>query len=211
MNAAAPAPRAYTSAEVIGIYTRQLAGLGPNHYAQGWRSQSSQQRRFEALLGIGELTNARILDVGCGLGDFFRFLTEQGIPAEYAGVDFTENMVREARARFPRAAFTVEDVTHPGMEPPASTPDYVVASGLFSYMDDAKMRPALTRMFSWCRKGLAFNLASSLAPEQEPGVYYADPVETFRFCRTLTPWVTLRHDYLPHDFTVYLRREPLTM
>jgi hypothetical protein len=42
---------------------------------------------------------------------------------------------------------------------------------------------------------------------QEPGEFYADPVEIVRFCRSLTPWVVLRHDYLAHDFTVYLYRD----
>ena len=33
------------------------------------------------------------------------------------------------------------------------------------------------------------------------------PLHVLAFCRTLTSRVTLRHDYLEHDFTVYLYRD----
>jgi hypothetical protein len=35
-------------------------------------------------------------------------------------------------------------------------------------------------------------------------VYDAESLLTLNSCRQLTPWVALRHDYHPRDFTVYL-------
>ena len=35
-------------------------------------------------------------------------------------------------------------------------------------------------------------------------VQYSDPSQVFRFCKSLSEWVVLRHDYLPHDFTIYM-------
>jgi hypothetical protein len=40
--------------------------------------------------------------------------------------------------------------------------------------------------------------------------YCADPLGTIEFYRTLTPNVLFCNDYIPHDFTVFMRKDPLT-
>jgi hypothetical protein len=57
---------------------------------------------------------------------------------------------------------------------------------------------------------LAFNSLSNWANDQEANEFYADPVQVLNFCRELTPWVVLRHDYHPRDFTVYMYKTPRT-
>jgi hypothetical protein len=70
------------------------------------------------------------------------------------------------------------------------------------------MRSFVSRMWQMAKVAVAFNTLSSWAPDQEAGEFYADPVETLAFCRTLTPRLTLRHDYHRRDFTVYMYRDP---
>ena len=53
-------------------------------------------------------------------------------------------------------------------------------------------------------EAVAFNSLSAWADDPEAGEYYADPLEVTAFCRTLTPWVAMRHDYHGRDFTCYL-------
>ena len=48
------------------------------------------------------------------------------------------------------------------------------------------------------------NLSNGFVKE---GEFYTDPLQTLAFCRTLTPWVTLRHDYHSRDFTIYMRKD----
>ena len=205
----------YDAAPVVALYTRRLQNFGEGPLAQGWASRASQRRRFAALAGVGNLRGATVLDVGCGLADLYAYLREKGAlgsPGDYTGVDFAPTMVRRARARFPEVCFVHCDVAAPVPGPDDEAlpdADYVLASGLFSYLDEGRMRATVARLYAHCRRGLAFNVLSTLAPDKAAvgTLLAADPNETFRFCRTLTPWVTLRHDYLPHDFTVYLHRE----
>jgi hypothetical protein len=85
--------------------------------------------------------------------------------------------------------------------------DVVTANGIFYLLGgDALrlMRELVTCMFALARRAVTFNSLSAWAGDQTAGEYYADPLETVAFCRTLTPWVALRHDYHPRDFTVYL-------
>lgn len=201
---------AYDPEEVRAIYASRLYAYGPNHNAQGWVSTATQEARFAALAAVGDLEGASVLDVGCGIADFYAYLTRRGIAARYAGMDFTPAMLATARRRFPHLAFYERDIHRTSVEE-AERADYVVASGLFSHMDQALLHQALPTLFALCRRGLAFNVLSTLAPRPHAaGLFHADPLATFTHCRTLTPWVTLRHDYLPNDFTICLYREPVS-
>jgi len=66
------------------------------------------------------------------------------------------------------------------------------------------MKNLVERMFSLCTSAVAFNSLSAWCADKDEGEFYADPFRTVNFCRELTPWVSLRHDYHSRDFTVYL-------
>ena len=58
------------------------------------RIQPGVQRVVEKLP-----LDARVLDVGCGNGELWRFLQTQGYRGEYVGVDFSVELLQEARKR----------------------------------------------------------------------------------------------------------------
>ena len=89
----------------------------------------------------------------------------------------------------------------------AFRPDYVVGSGLFAFADQRRLERTVAAMFAVARRVVAFNTLSRWGGDPAPGEFQADPERVLKFCRTLTRRVVLRHDYLPHDFTVYLHRE----
>jgi hypothetical protein len=66
----------------------------------------------------------------------------------------------------------------------------------------------VTKMFELSRVATVFTSLSAWGAVKEQGEFHADPVETLTFCRSLTPWVVLRHEYHERDFAVYLYREP---
>lgn len=205
MSGAADSP--YETQAVVALYTRQVRALGPNHHGQGWVSRASQEQRFAVLADVGDLHGATVLDVGCGVADFYAYLQRRSVaPSRYAGMDFTPAMLQTARRRFPQIPFHQGDILD--LREPPETADYVVASGLFSHMNDALLRRALPTLFDLCRRGLAFNILSAWTPGEKADLFHADPAQTLLWCRTLTPWSVLRHDYQPHDFTIYLYREP---
>jgi len=118
-------------------------------------------------------------------------------------------MIAVARERFPEARFDVGTLTGE-TDIAVGEYDYVVASGIFyrrriSALDF--MHQMLGAMYAHCTRGIAFNSLSLWTPDQESGEFYADPIATLEFCRTLTSWIVLRHDYHLRDFTIYLYRE----
>jgi hypothetical protein len=76
-------------------------------------------------------------------------------------------------------------------------------------MGDANLtKKMIAAMFDACHIGVALNSLSSWHDTSEQGEFYcADPLEILAFCRTLTPSILFRHDYLPHDFTVFMYKD----
>ena len=190
-------------------YEDKVRTYGFDHRGLGFRSRSSQVKRFEALLELGDLDGRRVLDVGCGFGDFLGFLQGRGIEPVYTGIDVCEPMVRRCIERFGKLArFEVADVLE---YEPAQSFDYVVASGLFG-LDSPGAReriPAsLGLMFGWSRMGLAANFLSTRYTKQVDGRIYVEPEKALLAALELTPAVRLDHNYLPNDFTLHLYKTP---
>jgi len=195
--------QAADDARTVEFFTGLLQAHGSGPRVLNWGSAAAQERRFEVLAAVGDLAGASVLDVGCGLGDFYGWQRRRGLAVNYVGVDLTPGLVDAARTRFPEAEFRVADVfTDDGAEF-----DFVIASGIFylrQHEPERFLEQAVARMFARCRRGVAFNSLSTWSARQDAGEFYADPLRTVDYCRTLTPRVVLRHDYHPGDFTVHL-------
>jgi SAM-dependent methyltransferase len=191
-------------------YRQLLQEHGASHRALDWGSRQSQHLRFSVLAGIGDLAGSRILDVGCGLGDFVGWLDGQGIDVDYTGIDLTAELAQQAARLHPRRRFLAGGILEEGLLVGEHF-DFVFASGIFATYTagaDDFLRRAVARMWQLAELGCAFNSLSTWAPSREAGEFHADPSVVLEFCRGFTPWLALRHDYHPRDFTVYLRREP---
>src|SRR5712692_2496345 len=51
-----------------------------------------------------------VLDVGCGLGDFYRYLKEQRRDAHYTGCDIVPEYIAECLKLHPEATFQIRDI-----------------------------------------------------------------------------------------------------
>lgn len=187
-------------------YEDKVRRYGFDHRGLGFGSRTSQEKRFEALVRLGDFNARRVLDVGCGFGDLLRFLVERGIQPLYTGLDICEPMIARCRESFPVSAgrFVVADALEHQPDEPY---DYVVASGIFGLdADDARSRiaPTVRRMFSWCRIGMAVNFLSGRSPAPAQARVYVEPAEALELGLALSPAVRLDHSYLPNDFTLHV-------
>lgn len=170
-------------------------------------SERGQRVRFEVLASIGALDSARVLDVGCGLGHLYEFLRPGVRALDYSGVDLSPRFVEACRRKFPDACFEVRDVLRDGID---GSYDYVLSSGLHNLetgRNGLEMKRLLRHAWTAARRGVGVNMLSHWASKQPGGRHFYDPATMLRVARTLTSRVTLRHDYLPHDFTIFLYRE----
>ncbi|MCB9851421.1 MAG: class I SAM-dependent methyltransferase [Phycisphaerales bacterium] len=181
-----------------------VAKFGEDHRALDYGSRSSQTLRFDVLAHGLPLAGRRVLDVGCGMADLAGYLHEREIEAEYAGVDISREMIAAAKRKYPGVNVRVGNILSDS-EP--VTCDVAIANGIFYLLGEeaeAIMYATVARMFELAEEAIAFTSLSTWAADRVDGEYHADPSVVLAYCRSLTPYVTLRHDYLAHDFAVFL-------
>ena len=192
---------------VASFFRLHLQLHGPNWRGLGWQSQRSQRRRFAVLSEVGPLANARVLDIGCGVGDLYKYLLRRRIPVTYTGFDILPEMIAHARRRYPEAHFEARDVLQ-GLGPQRF--DYVLCSGAFNVnfgRNVAAVQEVLQELLRCCTRGVAINFLSARARDRDAILFNYEPEPLFAYCRTLTPHVRLLEGYLPNDFTLYLYPE----
>ena len=164
----------------------------------------AQRMRFAAFTTLENLEGATILDIGCGLGDLWAFLKTLGVRCEYVGVDVSSAMVERARTKFPDATFEVANVFE---WEPGRTFDYVIALGIHNVRvagAESLLETMTRRQFELCSRAAHVSLLTDryegFGPRAE---------EVLAMALSISKNVTLRHDYLPNDFSVTIYREPL--
>lgn len=152
---------------------------------------------------------AEVLDIGCGLGHFYQYLRDDGRDCTYCGYDIVPEYVEDCRRRYPDARHVVRNIFEEGIE---GAYDTVVMCQVLNnrYRDSdnmAVMQAALTMAFDHARVSVSVDMMSSYVDYEEPELYYYSPESIFQFAKTLTPRVTLRHDYRRFEFCIQLFHE----
>lgn len=192
---------------IAGYYDRLVDRYGNDPRAVDASSERSLLVRWVALAEVADLTEKDVLEVGCGLGGLGAFLSQRFDGIRYRGIDISPRMIDEARRAHPELELQHADVLD---LPDEDAADVVLAQGIFYLLGDeaeTKLERLVAKMFALAREAVAFTAISSWSPSRDPGEFYADPARTLDFCRTLTPFVVLRHDYHPGDMAVYLYKE----
>jgi SAM-dependent methyltransferase len=199
--------------DVAAYYSSKLERYGATPQGVDWNGPASHQLRHRQFVRlIADCPNVSILDLGCGFGDFLRFLRAHGHHGMFIGYDIVPSMITEAI----RQHGLGEDRQWKVGDDPVETADFAVASGIFNVKGDVLtetwtqyVHETIDILARAGRRGFAFNvLSSSSDPEcRRPNLYYADPVEMLgymlsRFGRS----VALLQDYGLYEFTMVVRR-----
>jgi SAM-dependent methyltransferase len=163
--------------------------------------------RFDVLRGLGIDAGSSVLDLGCGLADFYAYLKRNGVDVSYTGVEIVPEFVERARAAHPDATILQRDILK---EPFAEKSfDFVVCSQVFNLrfaeLDNEKMaRTFLAEMYRVARRGLACDFVTSYVDFREDYLHYYDPGQLFAYAKSLSKRVVLRHDYPLFEFCLYV-------
>ncbi len=193
---------------IANFYNDRVRTFGHDPRACDYGRAESQQLKFAVLSQMTDYSQASVLDVGCGFADFADYLFKRYQGVEYHGLDLSREMISNASLVRPELDLRVGNILE---LPQDEAYDIITANGIFYLLGEyaeSLMQKIVAEMFKRSRKGVVFNSLSSWASIHEKGEYYANPLEVLEWCRKLSPWITFRHDYLPHDFTVFISKEP---
>tara|TARA_Y100000588_G_C13845330_1_gene749550 strand:+ start:155 stop:763 length:609 start_codon:yes stop_codon:yes gene_type:complete len=192
---------------IVAHYEKLYRQHGNSPLASDYGSRESQNTKFRVLSEAVDYSGKSILDIGCGFASFSSYLEEHFKGVQYHGVDIAPSVIKEANKQFPQHRIECRDILK---HPPDRRYDIVTANGIFYLVQDEPeefMRRMIAAMYSFCDEAVAFNTLSVWADYINENEFYADPSRIVDFCRSLTTRIILRHDYMAHDFTVYLYRE----
>lgn len=194
---------------IVDRHRDALLRFGVHPHALYWSNREIQETRFRVLAQIGIEGGASLLDVGCGFGDLYGYLLQQGIETHYTGLDLSPELLAEARRLHPQARFIEGDLFD--LDPAPGSYDIVVLSGALNEQlgdDGAYARRVIEAMFRACRRGVAFNLLDARHPRTAAcsDLQSFDPDEMLAWCQGLADRVDIVSGYLDNDFSVYLRR-----
>src|SRR5438034_9294969 len=114
---------------VAAYYASKLATFGPTPQGVDWNGAGSHELRHRQFLRlIGGDREASVLDLGCGFGDFLRFLRAEGHQGPFIGYDVAPDMIAEAIRQHANTANCQWQV---GAEPTETT-DFAIASGILN-------------------------------------------------------------------------------
>ena len=193
------------------FHDKRFEELGMDVKAVGWGSRSDQNLRFEALCRQLDLRGKRILDIGCGLGDFIPWAEQKfGPDFDYVGVDLSKGMISAASQRFnnPRRQFFEGAFA---FENPSGEFDISILSGTLTFKtsnNNLVMRRVLLTAWEKSREAICANFMTSYADRCLEKNHHFSPEEVFAFAKSLSRFVVLYHDYDLWEFTVQILREP---
>lgn len=198
-------PNSYRLESLVNFYEKNAREHKNTFKIVAWGSRKSQEKRFEILSQIAELEGRSLLDVGCGTGDFYGWLKARYEKFHYTGFDLAPSLIARAKRNYPRVRFEIRNILDYEKTKPSF--DYVLSSGIFNRkIPNHKqfVRDTIRKMFALCKKGMALNIMSKNADFKLSDEFYIDPKEMFDFCFKLSGKAVLRHDYMPHDLTIYI-------
>ncbi len=191
-------------------YSQRYHEKGYNVRTLGWGSTEQQLYRFEQTLSLEvELEDKRLLDLGCGFGDYLDFLLGSKIRIQnYTGWDLNPDLIEKAQEIHQSAKgceFVVKDLTTED-QPTSPGFDIGVMLGVLNFnlhdtYDNVEFSKLLIKqMFSQVSEVLIVDFLSAhrySGYPKEDFVFYHDPMEMMEFALSLTDNVVLKHDYLP--------------
>jgi SAM-dependent methyltransferase len=115
---------------VESYWSDKFAGLLPDAEKIGSLARREEYRRIEPYLGRLP-RGARVMDAGCGAGEWTVFLASKGY--DVVGMDISRSLIGELNRKFPNLNFVRGDIRATGL--PADGFDALISWGVFEHFE----------------------------------------------------------------------------
>ena len=192
--------------EIVKDFFNKLVekhGYSPKSLA--YSGEKSQKIKFNIVTEVGIEDNCSVLDVGCGFGDYFNYLKQKGVKnVKYCGIDISNKIVDFAKEKNSLVNVIQGNVLDLSDD---EKYDYVISLGFNCVKTGHNwetLTQVLNKMWKLSKKGIAYNATSTFGKISSREIYFISPVKVIDYIMNhLTYKVVFRHDYMPHDFTIF--------
>ena len=195
------------SDSIINRYSVRLKKYGSNVKTLGWGSKEQQLRRFDEFLKyIPDIKNKSIVDIGCGLGDFYSYVGKSKCKS-YTGIDINPDLINTAKKNFEEdksVKFMCKNLTYETSEKPISNIGIMIGVLNLNFKGKIDNLEFTKRMISnaltYVDEILLVDFISSHVTKDYPRedfIFYHDPTEILNFALGLSNNISLIHNYSP--------------
>ena len=207
-----------TNEEIINRYDDRFKNFGVDPLSLNWLNVKSQNKRFENILKLIDISNQNIVDIGCGFADLLKYIQEKKISfKDYTGIDINPNFIKECKKLYPEKKFLVSNLFSKDL--PKNDYDIAMMVGMLSYKfksfdNNHFIKEVISKVFKSVKQTLIFDMQSNIVNPDYPTadhIHYQNPAEILDFVLKLTPYVTIKHDYMPNparEFLIILNHKP---
>ena len=181
------------------FYTSAIEMYGATAKGVNWYSKESQYIRFDVILELlpKKLDSFRIIDAGCGFGDFYLYLQKKKrVPKEYIGIDSLVDMYSIASEQT-ACEILIADIC----KEPIPNADYYICSGAMNVLQEFETHLFIQNCYSSSKVAFIFNI---LHGDKESSTYnYLSTSKILSIAKELSvKEVIFKEGYLEADITV---------
>lgn len=203
--------------QLVRHYEARFVEYGATAAGVDWPDEAGATLRYDVMLDLLRWdslrpANATLLDFGCGAAGLYEHLRddELGRHVQYAGHDLSELYIEHCCRTHPEIRFSAGDVLAGHR---LDSVDYVVANGVFTERLDldheemfAFMCAVLEQLVTIARRGVAFNVMSTLVDWERDDLFHVAPSRIADLAAGFGRRFVIRHDYPLYEYTTYLYR-----
>ena len=187
---------------LVNKYNENLEKFGISPSAVGWVSGKQKERYSKLFEGVGDFNS--VIDIGCGLGDLYKFIIDQkGVEnLKYIGTEINQNFIEICQEKYPEATFILQNKIIPSFN---NKSDVVVMSGLFNTPLDSNdffLKSLLDASFLLSKKFITFNFLSNDVDYKDSNLNYTSLGDVIEYCEKKSKKISISKSSIIHEVTV---------
>jgi SAM-dependent methyltransferase len=198
--------------EIKKKYENDLKTYGQNYKGVGWPRKKDAVKRHEVMSKLikNKKSHNSILDLGCGLSHFYKYLNLKKFKIKYLGVDISSKMIAISRRKYPNNLYYGLDILKDHSKIPKV--DYITINGLFTYKGNYSnkmmlrfVKNILLICASKAKIGISFNVFSESTDWKDKKLFYLNLKTITDFiCKRIGNKFIVNHDYGLYEYTIFI-------
>jgi len=192
-------------------YAQRIAKFGTGRSVLSTGTLQKEIERYDTITSIGilDLDRTVVLDVGCGLSNYYEYLISKGFKGEYIGIDVSLEMLEISKLKFPMNRYLCGELEE--IQAEVKDVDFIVSSQTFNrklhFSDNYKeIENFIKSAADIVQRGVAFDLMSDYVDFFEEKHFYYSPERIFEFCKKKFKKVNLFHDLEGFEFIIQIKK-----